>query len=97
MREEASERTRTVDLLITSQLLYQLSYTGLQKVSNCSSMQAFVNKLKVHFVEKMHFLILLGDIYFCYLLWDSIFWKKWSVKDIGKIINFIEIAKFVGW
>jgi hypothetical protein len=28
-RDGAGERSRTLDLLITSQLLYQLSYTGI--------------------------------------------------------------------
>ncbi len=30
MNQRAAERNRTADLLITNQLLYQLSYCGLQ-------------------------------------------------------------------
>jgi hypothetical protein len=34
--QRATERTRTVDLLITNQLLYQLSYSGLDFGKNLS-------------------------------------------------------------
>ena len=49
MREKrAGERTQTVDLLITSQLLYQLSYAGTKSglkvvLSSYSSTLVFIN------------------------------------------------------
>ena len=35
-KERADERTRTADLLITSELLYQLSYVGLFRAQSIS-------------------------------------------------------------
>ena len=34
LKNGAGERSRTLDLLITSQLLYQLSYTGIYMVED---------------------------------------------------------------
>ncbi len=42
-KRRADERTRTADLLITSELLYQLSYVGLLRcVSISQRMPAFI-------------------------------------------------------
>ena len=42
-KRRADERTRTADLLITSELLYQLSYVGLLRcVSISQRMAAFI-------------------------------------------------------
>jgi hypothetical protein len=41
-KKRADERTRTADLLITSELLYQLSYVGLLRAQSISQgSQAF--------------------------------------------------------
>ena len=43
VKKRADERTRTADLLITSELLYQLSYVGLLRcVSISQHMPAFI-------------------------------------------------------
>jgi hypothetical protein len=46
-KERADERTRTADLLITSELLYQLSYVGLVRAQSISQGYAAFTHIRI--------------------------------------------------
>ena len=58
IRSGAGGRTRTPDLLITNQLLYQLSYTSVERSINISQKNAVVK----HFLKKI-----LTFLFYCFL------------------------------